>query len=306
MHYYQLYGRILRCEKKIPQLKELEEVEKWEMELLLKAVPEEIRKMQRKQQEKICGWTESYGWFQNSYAMFAVYKDGTIYVEQERDGNLDLLMQFVLGYGVAIYIHLNGGLALHCGAITWKGQAFGLLGRSGAGKSTLAAAMIKKGAKLLGDDVLAVKVDETKQIMAYPALPQQKLCRDQVMREKYEVDTLQYIDAEKDKFLIPCEDTFQKQKVPLTKIFILQWEEAGIHTEKVQIESVTGVGKLQEILENLFLIQMFERVGISPEMMQCCVDVANNCEVYKIKRPKRDWTLEKTVELLQQYGEEKG
>lgn len=63
-------------------------------------------------------------------------------------------------------------LALHGGAIAYKGRAFALIGRSGAGKSTSTHAFLEVGAKILSDDMLLV---DAAHAMALPGAPSLRL-----------------------------------------------------------------------------------------------------------------------------------
>ena len=63
-----------------------------------------------------------------------------------------VVVGFVLGY----LLHLRGILCLHGSVLERDGSAFAVLGEGGAGKSTVAASLVKRGAALLSDDLLAI------------------------------------------------------------------------------------------------------------------------------------------------------
>ncbi|MBI4866025.1 MAG: hypothetical protein HY816_03650 [Candidatus Wallbacteria bacterium] len=67
-----------------------------------------------------------------------------------------VLVGLVLGY----LLHLRGVLCLHGSVLARNGRAIGILGDSGAGKSTVATALIRNGATLVSDDLLAVSASE--------------------------------------------------------------------------------------------------------------------------------------------------
>jgi len=64
----------------------------------------------------------------------------------------------ILGRVMALAAHADGHLTLHAGAVSVGGRAIALVGPKHAGKSTLALALVRKGARLLTDDALVVRL----------------------------------------------------------------------------------------------------------------------------------------------------
>jgi len=64
----------------------------------------------------------------------------------------------ILGRVMALAAHADGHLTLHAGAVSVGGRAIALVGPKHAGKSTLALALVRKGARLLTDDTLVVRL----------------------------------------------------------------------------------------------------------------------------------------------------
>ena len=65
----------------------------------------------------------------------------------------------VLGRVIALAAHADGHLTLHASAVSVGGRAVALVGPKHAGKSTLALALVRKGARLLTDDTLVVRLE---------------------------------------------------------------------------------------------------------------------------------------------------
>jgi hypothetical protein len=63
---------------------------------------------------------------------------------------------FVAGPALAVALHQRGGLVLHATAVAIGDRALAILGEKGAGKSTLAAALTRRGHRLLSDDVVVI------------------------------------------------------------------------------------------------------------------------------------------------------
>lgn len=75
----------------------------------------------------------------------------------EPDPGTASLSPLLRGVGRALAFEARGVPVLHATTLEMDGVAFGLLGPSGAGKSTLAAALLGRGAALLGDEILPLE-----------------------------------------------------------------------------------------------------------------------------------------------------
>jgi hypothetical protein len=90
---------------------------------------------------------------------FDVSADGTFIVWYYRsDAKPELVRSIVLGPAVALALELAGFLCLHGSAVAIGDSAVAFLGPKHFGKSTLATALTASGARLLGDDLLAVEL----------------------------------------------------------------------------------------------------------------------------------------------------
>ena len=172
-------------------------------------------------------------------------------------------------------------------------------GESGAGKSTLTAKLLGLGYRFLADDMAVVEISGTDGIWVYPAFPYMKLCRDAVLRQGYVPEELLYMDEKKDKFLVPCREAFQREKVRLKRFVFL-----GIQPEegfgKLRIEKVTGSDSMLVYKENLFLRHLWkkQRPEMENEIWQNCLKMAEQIPVYSVKRPAAgDSTAEVTAEV---------
>jgi len=74
--------------------------------------------------------------------------------ERADDAALEL---FVAGPALAVALHQRGRLVLHATAVAIGDRALAILGEKGAGKSTLAAALTRRGHRLLSDDVVVIE-----------------------------------------------------------------------------------------------------------------------------------------------------
>ena len=98
-------------------------------------------------------------------AFFFRYPDGTTFVLDGADiwmaWQPPLIFEdactYFVGPVLAFVMRLRGAVCLHASAVELDGRAIAIAGAAGAGKSTLAAALVKQGATLIAEDVLALE-----------------------------------------------------------------------------------------------------------------------------------------------------
>jgi hypothetical protein len=91
--------------------------------------------------------------------LFDISNDGTSIVWYHRpDAHPELVRSIVLGSALALALELKGMLCLHGSAVALGrgSRAIAFLGPKYHGKSTLATALTAAGARLIGDDLLAI------------------------------------------------------------------------------------------------------------------------------------------------------
>jgi hypothetical protein len=93
-----------------------------------------------------------------------------------RDG--DAVRADILGRVIAVAMHADGSLALHASAVAIEGQGVAFLGPKHAGKSTIAMSLVRRGARLLTDDTLAVHIDANGHPAASPGVHRVRLWDD--------------------------------------------------------------------------------------------------------------------------------
>lgn len=248
-------------------------------------------------------WTADYVWLHNKYGIFAVYKSGKIYLQAANDQNKLILLQFVLGYGIAMYAHLNGRIAIHCGCVCKHDNGVLITGTSGSGKSTLIAELISDGAVMLADDMIVAGYGDCGFPTIYPAFPQQKLCRDAAIQKGYDLDKLIYIDPDKDKFAVNRQDIFSPEPHQLNFVFeIVRYdpdaEKFKKYDGKIFVKRLEGLDTVNVFTNQLFLGELFYQMGFPPEQFKICLDLANSCKVYRIYRPTGRNTLTEIKEII--------
>lgn len=139
---------------------------------------------------------------------------------------------FLLGTMFGFICHQRGLLPLHAGCVEIGDAAIALTGASGAGKSTLAAAFVRRGYRLLADDLTVIDVAAPQGPMALASFPRVKLWRDALEGLGWSDAGRARVRGAIDKFEMPVEAAFRRDPLPLAAVYHLsvaqRAEEAGI------------------------------------------------------------------------------
>jgi len=90
---------------------------------------------------------------------FDIHAGSRITWYRDRQGAEELARSIVLGPVLAIALEAQGYLCLHGSAVAVGANAIGLVGGKHMGKSTTAMALVAAGAKLISDDLVAIRAD---------------------------------------------------------------------------------------------------------------------------------------------------
>lgn len=229
-------------------------------------------------------------WFRNDIGHFVISGGNDILVQPLGSNDENDLASFILGWCIAFLFQQRGYSAIHSSAIEMNEQAVLISGFSGAGKSTIALSLIEAGYRYLADDIAMVNPKDD--MMIQPAFPQQKVCRN--IAEQMGTDTLLYINEKKDKFAYYNIKDFCDMPRKLTTMIMLKKYDG----DKVIVEEVTGIEKLNSILLNLFLLDAYKAMDFTLEEKARCLELAGKINIYKIYRPNGKDTVQEIRDTI--------
>ncbi len=294
--FYEIYGRVLKSEIEFPQLLPAKMDGKWDIEIVVREIPADIKSVIQEKKGP-AGAGEGFFWFNTPVGYIVIIGDNRIITECSTEAEFSVIRTYILGYGLSVIFYNRNIMAVHCSAVTKDGTGILLSGVSGAGKSTLAGRFLSNEWKLLADDVAMVEMVENN-IVSYPAYPQRKLCRDAVVRNGLNLDSLTYIDEDKDKFAVNCQEEFSAEPGMITVMVVLYpWDGSD-----VRIEEISGNEKIQLFVQNLFLHVYFKHAGMEPDKFFKCVQMLGKLKVLRVFRPKNGGDTSGTImKMIMEY-----
>ncbi|MCR4746026.1 MAG: hypothetical protein K5894_12470 [Lachnospiraceae bacterium] len=240
------------------------------------------------------GFYDGGMWFKNQVGSFWIHDKSEINFVENEGLSADDAAQFLPGMCLSILLWYRGDVMMHGACLFYKGKTMIISGNSGAGKSTLTTELINLGAKLIADDVTAIR-NENGEYKAYPAFPAQKLCDDQVDRSGMERKRLKRVKYDKNKFEIPRIDVFCSDAKRIDCFYRIEKQDV----ELLKKEIITGAEKLRIITDSIFIKWMFhENFKLTPEDMIKCIGIANQVDIYRVIRPDEKDTLKDIIRYI--------
>ena len=252
------------------------------------------------------GNTASGIWFNNQVGKFLVEtKAGKSYIKctKYKDVDIDYVKCFVLGICIAIVFTQRKKIVLHGSSLMYKGRTFMICGDSGAGKSTLSTAFIEDGALLLADDI-SVLDEENGEIYTFPGFPEQKLCKDAVQKQNYEIEKLRFINDEKGKYGVNRTDVFVGEKKKVDVLFVIhakyvQNMNGSINQNGISAHEISGADKVNAITDRFFLRELYgDLLVLPPDEMGKCFKMAKQMKIVDITRDRNKDTLKQLKDII--------
>lgn len=284
MYWYKLYGKNVMSEFELYQCVTIDPLTKEEADIIItnENLPEEVLNSLPKDTMLASKIDRKFTYFTNTWGLFGI-RDGKYITAYKREGATEEnLHPFILGYAIAFLFWQNNMHSIHCSCIRINGKALLFSGVSGSGKSTLTTKFLdEQNASLISDDVVVVNIEDGK-LLAYPAFPQQKLCRDAVQRNGRNEDDLRYIDETKDKFALNRSEGFLLEPAECLGMVVLD------HTDKVtnvEYEAIKGNDKISAVYTNWFLFPAMRELSTDIIDFQRSLRIASKLDILHITRP---------------------
>lgn len=231
-------------------------------------------------------------------AKYYVHEGKTIIFEPDEKASFEAVKLYLLGSCMGAVLYQRKILPLHGSCINIKGKGILLTGKSGAGKSTIASALLRKGHKLVTDDVAATHVDALEKLTVLPSYPSRKLWEDAIKRTgiKDQELTINRISNDIKKYSLRCGDCFEENPTVLKMIF----EIVSAVTAEIKIAEITGAQKLDVIIRNSYRRLMPQAMALREWHFQECVGIANKVRVFKIIRPQNAHLENEIADMIQE------
>ncbi|MEH6945324.1 aldolase [Bacillus sp. JJ722] len=226
---------------------------------------------------------------------FSIENGNRIVFSPLREAHEDEIRLYILGSCMGALLLQRGILPLHGSAIAIEGKAYAIVGDSGAGKSTLASAFLKRGYKLLSDDVIPVTLNEENIPMVTPAYPQQKLWLESLNHFEMQSNQYRSLISRADKFAIPVQSMFATESLPLAGIFELV---TSTENEEVKIHPIQDLQRFYKLFYHTYRNFFIQESGLMDWHFNISSKMINKISFFQLCRPTTRFTAHDLTDVI--------
>jgi hypothetical protein len=204
----------------------------------------------------------------------------------------------ILGSCTGALLFQRGLIPLHGNTTASKHGVAMFAGKIGAGKSATTMAMLRRGHRLVADDISAVSIVAARNQAGpsvLPGFPRIKLWRASLQHFGCDPAQFQRLRPGLDKFHVPVSDQFLDEPQPLQAIYILQ---PGDTTE-VRVHHLSGLAKLEALRPHLYKLRFPDAIQNFPPLMGKLCRLADLVKVSIIERPQEGNSIEAVADAIE-------
>ena len=216
------------------------------------------------------------------------------------DGDTDSnVAVYLMGSCMGAILVQRGFMLLHGSCVTNGKRSVLITGDSGAGKSTTAAEFLKRGWRLVTDDVTCV-FEQDGVPMVQASYPSQKLWQDALDHYEKSSDDIHslYFSEDREKFGIDVSESFFDGICPLSMVVRLV---AADHS--TCLSPMEGMAKVDQLMRNTYRLYLIEKRHLQRHF-QRCVNLAGKIPMALAVRENGKQCAETICDLIIKHLEE--
>lgn len=209
-------------------------------------------------------------------------------IEPAPQAGKDKVNRFFQMTPLAALLFQRGITAFHAAAAAGPQGAVLLAGDSCAGKSTLLMELLKRGWKMLSDDLSVVSLNGNGTASALPTFPDVVLWRDTL--DKFNIE-----NTGKYRQTVCMEEQFTNTPQRLKAIYQLL-----VHNKnEIEISSTEGVDRFSALSKLLYNTRVADALLDRTSYMQSAAAIARNVSMRTLLRPKGRWSSEELADVVE-------
>jgi hypothetical protein len=223
-------------------------------------------------------------------------QNGNEIVVRRTPGSLDSDVRlFLLGSCLGALLHQQGMLTLHASAMQVGDGAVLFAGQSDSGKSTLLGAFLRRGYKMMADDITGIMTDGNGRVVALPAISRIQLWADAVKALKHDPAQLVQVRPDLQKFQLDTRDRFVSSALPISRIYTI------LHNNKDEfsLEPMPKIARFRTVLYSTYHQQFLDGLDMRAPHFVLTHATANQAEVIRVIRPRAPYRLKKLADLIE-------
>jgi hypothetical protein len=219
-----------------------------------------------------------------------------IVIEPDRRASDHEVRLFLLGTCLGGLLHQRGLLVLHASGIGTDRGAVLFAGVSGAGKSTLLAELMRRGHRMMVDDVCALRVGSDTQPVVVPSYPRTRLWAETADKLSIETAGLPRTRPAMDKFERQLPGQFWDREAPLLAVYHL----AGSNGDELSLAALNSIEAFHAVVSNTYRKVLLDSLALRGVHFELASITARTARVVRVIRPVDTFRLKALAELILQ------
>ncbi len=207
----------------------------------------------------------------------------------------ETLREFLLGLCFSIILHQRGMLALHSSSIQTPRGAVLFMGQTGCGKSTLLGAFLKRGYRMMADDVTGISLGVDQRPQVLPGYPQTRLRDDSA--GKLAMTSRGWGRSGPISISTACPPPSSLPPNPLPCSRSTCWNLGSEDT--IEIEDLRNSEKFDVLVGNTYRKVVVDGLGLRPSHFRLAVAAANAAVVRRVRRPISGFRLRELADAVE-------
>ncbi len=228
---------------------------------------------------------------------YAAAGGSLIRVDPEPDAKAEDLRLYLTGAMMGTILHQRGAYPLHASCVALPatgGVAFA--GRSGAGKSTLVAAMVRRGAAFVSDDICVLAPTVSGVLQVWPGAARVKLDESSLGAVPGTVSDLEPAGGNRGKYHLPMDAPLHpRSPVPLRRVYLLTEGEGP-----VRVERLTGLDAVSALVDETYFLGFAHALGLTAQVFRLVASAVPSLSVSRLIRPRGLEYLTAVAVLIEQ------
>lgn len=216
-------------------------------------------------------------------ARYAARGGSVILVDPEAGARGEDLRLYLTGVMMGTILHQRGTLPLHASCVVLPGSGgVGFAGRSGAGKSTLVAALVRRGAAFVSDDLCVIAAPLADRLEVWPGAARLKLDEAGLGPQGRPAAALEPAGGNRGKYHLPVEAPFdQTSPVPFDRLYLLT---DGVGPPRA--ERLSGLDAVSALVDQTYFLAYAHALGLTSQVFRLAAAVARSLPVFRLVRPR--------------------
>ncbi|HSJ65989.1 MAG TPA: hypothetical protein VK922_19050 [Gemmatimonadaceae bacterium] len=202
---------------------------------------------------------------------------------------------YLTGAMFGIILHQRGVLPLHASCVAIDGLAAAFAAPSGSGKSTLLAALLRRGAAFVSDDICAMTPVDAGRACVWPGAARMKLDATGMAALDHEAEALEPAGGNRGKFHVPVSaPSVAGSPVPLSRVYLLEFGDG-----EPRLEPLDGLASVAALVDETYLLSYAAAMGLSTQIFKRAAELSRTLTVSRLVRPSGFEYLDAVVELIE-------